>query len=354
MTVNKTIGSLGYQVVIGENCLAALQSFLEKKKYSRHFILCDENTFQHCLPELLNECYALHEAELIEIESGEENKNLSICIDILRTLTEGKADRSSVLINLGGGVIGDMGGFVASVFKRGFDFINVPTTLLAMADASVGGKTGVDFDGLKNHIGTITQPAGVFIYPKFLETLPSRHVLSGLAELIKAGLIADKKLFEETAALKHFSFGKAKEIIFKGISIKNKIVKKDPAEKNIRKALNFGHTIGHAIEAFSLTTAQPLLHGEAVALGMLAEAKISYDEKLISKAELSKIQKVIGKFFGHVKMPKAETKALLALMQQDKKNSGDGINFTLLQGIGKAKINVQVPESLIVNALNSL
>jgi 3-dehydroquinate synthase len=352
--MTKIIKSVHYNVVIGKDSLSQLNSYVHKKRYSKIFILCDENTFKHCLPELLFHCDSLHESELLEIESGEESKNISVCTDLWKSLTESGADRNSLLVNLGGGVISDMGGFVASVFKRGFDFINVPTTLLSMADASVGGKTGIDFDGLKNHIGTITQPTGVFIHTKFLETLEKREFVSGLAEIIKAGLIADKELFGTISRMKNISPKKCEEIIFRSVQIKNEIVKKDPYEKNIRKALNFGHTIGHALESFSLSTSSPLLHGEAVALGMLAESQISCDLNMISKVELKKIQHCIRKFFDEISAPTSNEKLLIELMKQDKKNSGDTINFTLLNEIGHFSFNCFVPESIVIKAIHSL
>ncbi len=350
----RTITSSEYKVVIGNDSLQNLNKLLAARKYSSCFILCDENTFRDCLPELLYRCDELHEAELLELEHGEQSKNLNVCVDLWKSLTESQADRKSVLINLGGGVITDLGGFVASVYKRGIDFINVPTTLLAMVDASVGGKTGIDFEGLKNQIGTITQPAGVFISPKFLDTLPQREVLAGIAEIIKAGLIADKKLFATVSRLKNLSPKKAQETIYSAVEIKNRIVKKDPLEKNIRKALNFGHTIGHALESFALTNNISLLHGEAVAFGMLAESFISMEMKLLTKTEFSQIEKCINKFFTGTQLPVIDEKKLIELMRHDKKNAEGRINFTLLNGIGKYKIDCLVNEQLISSALKKL
>jgi 3-dehydroquinate synthase len=349
-----TIRSAGYNIVIGNDSIASLNKFLALKKYSTHFILCDENTFRDCLPELLYHCDYLHEAQLLEVESGEQSKNLNVCVDLWKSLTESEADRKAVLINLGGGTISDLGGFVASLYKRGIDFVNVPTTLLAMADASVGGKTGIDFEGLKNHIGTITQPAAVFVNPKFLDTLPQREVLAGLAEIIKAGLIADKKLFASVTRLKALSRQKADQIISASVQIKNKIVSKDPLEKNIRKALNFGHTIGHALESFALSTQQPLLHGEAVAFGMLSESFISLEQKLITKTEFLQIEKCIRKFYSGIQLPPPDNDRLLQLMRHDKKNQDETINFTLLDGIGKFKINCAVTDELIISALRKI
>lgn len=354
MTSLKKISSVGYSVCIGSDSLLELNRFIRKQKYSRIFILCDENTFRLCLPELMNECEALHEAELLEIESGEEHKNLEIVKDLLAALTDAGADRHSLLLNLGGGVVSDMGGFIASIYKRGFDFVNVPTTLLSMADASVGGKTGVDFKGLKNHIGTFAQPKGVFVFPDFLHSLPKRELLSGLAEVLKAGLICDADFFAAVTRLKNLKPQKSVEILYRSVTIKNNIVKKDPEEKNIRKALNFGHTIGHALETASLSTPQPLLHGEAVALGMLAEARISCDMQYISSVELRKIANGLARFFPGLKAPVTDAGLLIDLMRQDKKNREGNINFVLLNKLGKYRIDCVVPEALVVKSLHEL
>ncbi|MFN6038329.1 MAG: 3-dehydroquinate synthase [Bacteroidota bacterium] len=348
------IKSTGYEIHLGAQSLHKLDSFLTKKKYSKIFILCDENTFNHCLPELLYQCSALHEAELLEIESGEENKNLNICADLLRSLTESEADRRALMLNLGGGVIGDLGGFTASVYKRGIDFINVPTTLLAMADASVGGKTGVDLDGVKNQVGVFSNPSAVIIYPRFLETLPERELLSGFAEIIKSALIADEKFFTSLSKLRKISAKNLLKYIQRSVEIKNDIVKKDPTEISVRKALNFGHTIGHALESFYLKTSTSLLHGEAVALGMLAEAYLSKKLNFISSQELIKIQKVIHRFYGFEHFIVPDMNALLQLMKQDKKNQDGKIKFSLLQGIGKSKIDCEVPIDLILESINTL
>ena len=221
----KTISANGYKVMIGGEALAELDGFLNKKKYSSIFILGDENTFRFCLPELLYQCSALHEANLLEVESGEQSKSLQVATDLLKTLTESGADRKSLVLNLGGGVIGDLGGFVASIYMRGIDFIQVPTSLLAMADSAVGGKTGIDFEGLKNQLGTIRQPAGVFIFPGFLHSLPLSQLYSGFAEIIKAGLIGDKNLFLKLARLKKLLPVNAEKIIFRAVEIKNDVVK---------------------------------------------------------------------------------------------------------------------------------
>ena len=350
----KQIKSAGYSIYIGQESLQNLDRHIKKSKYSKIFILCDENTFTHCLPELLYRCDSLHEAELLEIESGEENKQLSICGDLLRSLSESNADRKSLLLNLGGGVIGDLGGFTASIYKRGIDFVNVPTTLLAMADASVGGKTAVDLDGIKNQIGLFSSPQGVFIYTGFLQTLPQRELLAGLAEIIKVALIADADLFDSILRIKKLNSQNLEYLIQKAVAIKNSIVKKDPLEKSIRQALNFGHTVGHALESFYMTTQNALLHGEAVALGMIAESCIAFKSDMISFSHFQKIQKIIQKFFGENKIPPPDVDAVFRWMKHDKKSQYGEIKFTLLSGPGKSKIECTVSHALVLDSFRFL
>jgi 3-dehydroquinate synthase len=288
------------------------------------------------------------------VESGEQSKSLQVTVDLLKSLTESNADRKSLLLNLGGGVVGDLGGFVASIYMRGIDFIQVPTSLLAMADSSVGGKTGIDFEGLKNQLGTIRQPAGVFIFPGFLNSLSQPQLFSGLSEIIKAGLIADKNLFSKISRLKKLHTASAEEIISRAVEIKNDVVKKDPHEKKLRKVLNFGHTIGHALESEMLKNGAPMLHGEAVALGMLAESYLSLQTKRISSLEFKKIERCILRWYQPVSRHAITSDSLLELMRRDKKNFKQQINFTLLNGIGKAEVNCVVSDSLIVEALSFL
>ena len=239
----KEIKSDNYSIWLGGNSL----SKLDISGYSKVAILVDENTKRDCLPKLPQ----FENPIIIEIKSGEENKNINTCNFIWEQLTAQHFDRNSLLINLGGGVIGDMGGFAASTYKRGIDFIQIPTTLLAMVDASVGGKLGVDFNGLKNQIGLFNNPESVLIFPEFLETLPENQLKSGFAEVVKHALISDKNLWEELTST---TFDKLnwEAIILTSIQIKNNIILSDPFEKGNRKKLNFGHTFGHAVESYYL------------------------------------------------------------------------------------------------------
>ncbi len=341
------IRSLGYTIYTGKTVFKDLNSFLKKQNYSGYFILCDENTLKHCLPTLITQCKELKNAEIFEIESGESSKSLQLCSQLWEALLSYNADKNALIINLGGGVISDLGGFIASVYKRGIDFINIPTSVLAMADASVGGKTGIDFAGLKNTIGTITQPKGVFVYPPFLETLPARHIANGMAEVYKMALISDKVLWKKLKPEKNFN----QASVIKSIEHKNNIVKKDPYDKGVRKSLNFGHTIGHAIESVLLASGIDVLHGEAVVIGMICEAKLSFDKKLISKAECSEIIQILSQKFPLVPLPALLFGEIIKATINDKKNNKLQIRCTLLNRIGKYKIDVTVSPDQILDSL---
>lgn len=341
-----------YPIFLGESAPAHLNEFLRKNKFSTCFILVDENTAQHCLPRLIPQVPLLAEAEIIELESGEQHKNLETCTQVWRVLGELGADRHSLIVNLGGGVISDLGGFVASAFKRGIAFVNVPTTLLAQIDASVGGKTGVDLDHLKNEIGFFASPKALFIYPPFLQTLGRREMMSGFAEALKHGLIADAAYWQALSVLNLAQGGSWEPVIRRSVEIKNAIVEKDPDEKDLRKTLNFGHTIGHAVESYYLEQASAtLLHGEAVVVGMICEAYLSHRMTKLGADKLDEITAVLFEKYGSVRLDAMADHRLLELMRHDKKNTKEGINFTLLEDIGKAVINRQCLPALIMDAL---
>jgi len=349
----KIISSDKYNIYIGSDAVHELNNFLSAGKYSSVFILVDENTKKHCLRKLSISNY---KPSIIQIKSGEKNKNLTACSKIWNELLKHNADRRSLLINLGGGVITDMGGFAASTFKRGIDFIHIPTTLLAQTDASVGGKTGIDFNTHKNQIGTFAFPKAVFVIPSFLKTLDKRQVMSGFAEIVKHAFLADEIFWQSGSSPLNFSVdGKRpelEELVFRSIQIKNEIVSKDPHEKGLRKALNFGHTIGHAIESASLRKdKKPLLHGEAIVIGMICEIYLSRKCCGLSNMEMEAMIAIILMFFDP-KPVKYPAKTLIALMKQDKKNRDAEINFTLLGGIGKAEVNNSCTEDLIEESLN--
>lgn len=342
------IRSNGYDVVIGKDAFKALTAFLRKQAYSSCFILCDENTLHYCLPALITSCPVLRQAEIIEIESGEAGKSLEFSAHIWQTLIENKAGRQTLLLNLGGGVVSDLGGFTASVYKRGIDFINVPTSLLAMADASVGGKTAIDFSGVKNAIGSFAQPKGVFISPRFLMSLAERHFQNGLAEVYKMALICDKK-FWQTATTVGCD---AETLILKSVTLKNAIVQKDPFDKGLRNILNFGHSLGHALEALLLESKRELLHGEAVIIGMILESHISFQKRMLPRKELEEISSYFRCSFDLHPMTEISLDAILNSIGNDKKNSGSTLRFALIDKIGSCKFNIPVTEKQIGKALD--
>lgn len=339
-----------YTIYFNEDCYTYLQEVLLREKYSSLFIIADTNTSQYCLPNFLAQVVTELPIEIIEIEAGEINKSIETCIEVWHAFTELGADRKSVIINLGGGVVTDLGGFVASTFKRGMDFINVPTSLLAMVDASIGGKTGVDLGVIKNQIGVINNPTAVLVDTSFLETLPSNEMRSGLAEMLKHGLIADKNYWKQFSDLNNFTTDDLGELIYDSIVIKNTIVEQDPTEKGIRKALNFGHTIGHAIESYFLDNPEKttLLHGEAIAIGMIIEAYFSLAKNLITPEEYLEIKNVIKGIFDQVNYTGKDIAEIIKLLVHDKKNVSGEVQFVLLDGTGKTLIGQTVENHLII------
>lgn len=347
----KPIQNSSYEVFF-DNSLQSLNQLLAKKNYSKVFILTDEMTGQYCLPVLQEKLPELTDFDLIEVPNGEENKTIDFCIGIWQMLLEFEADRNAVLINLGGGVVTDMGGFAASTFKRGIDFIQIPTTLLSQVDASVGGKTGVDLNEVKNIIGTFAQPQAVIIAADFLKTLDHRQLVSGFAEVIKHGIIADADFFHKVAQLDDVhNISEAQ--IYHSVEIKNTVVLADPFEKGLRKTLNFGHTIGHAIESWSLKNDKnPLLHGEAIALGMICEAYLAHEIIGLSQKDLELITSTFLKFFGKYTIRLGIEQELLEIMKNDKKNVSGKINFSLPDQLGNCKFDIFIPESQIKDSFN--
>jgi 3-dehydroquinate synthase len=346
MTKTKT----PYPIIINSGFGSRLNGFLKKGRYTSIFIICDSNTLQHCLGILIAICPSLKTAHIIELEPGEESKDLTVAQHVWQTLTESEADKKSLLINLGGGVVSDAGGFIASVYKRGIDFINIPTSLLAIADASVGGKTGINFLEVKNILGTITQPKGVFIDSVFLKTLPEEHLLSGFAEIVKIALIADKEFFNRIKEIRlDHSFANT-GIIKKCVALKEKVVNKDPEENGLRKILNFGHTVGHAVESLSFHKNKPLLHGEAVAIGMAIESYISLLQKRISLQEFKSILNCLSLHFIFPRISDKEN--FMKFFKQDKKHKGGTYRLALLKGIGKCDFDVIVKEPQLMKAIH--
>lgn len=316
-----------------------LALFFQKERYSQLVVLVDENTATLCLPLL-----KLPEHFLIQIESGEKHKNIQTCQNIWAQLLDKGIDRQAILLNLGGGVIGDMGGFCASCFKRGIRFINIPTTLLAMVDASIGAKTGVDFMNQKNMIGLFSNPRAVIIDPIFLNTLEARQIRSGKAEMLKHGIIANENHFEDCIEVDLPSL----ELIKDSIRIKERIVDQDPLEQGIRKALNFGHTLGHAIESAALSEGKNVLHGEAVAHGMILELLLSALYADLDQAFVNHATKRLVQLYGTPKFDSASLNNLIDLCFNDKKNENQGINFSLISSPGEVKININLSREEIL------
>ncbi|RAR50897.1 3-dehydroquinate synthase [Flavobacterium lacus] len=348
------IQATNYSIYFNQDCYTFLDSFLVENKYSKLFILVDSNTNENCLPHFLSLIATEIVIEIIEIESGEEHKNIESCLQIWEALTELGGDRKSLIINLGGGVITDIGGFIASTFKRGIDFINVPTTLLGMVDASIGGKNGVDLGNLKNQIGVINSPKAVLVDTIYLETLPQNEMRSGLAEMLKHGLIFDKEYWNKFDNLGKLSSDDLDDLIYQSVAIKNAIVMQDPTENGIRKALNFGHTLGHAIESFFLENPlkKTLLHGEAIAVGMILESFISMKKELISWDEHLEIKTTINSIFERVVVDENDIDPIIDLLIHDKKNEYGTIQFALLDGIGNTKLNQLADNELIAEAFD--
>lgn len=349
-TINPT-ENLKMITILNDN-FSELNDFLHEKSFSKIFILVDENTHEYCLPVLLGNMETDLGFEILEIEAGEEMKNVQTAIQLWEILTETQADRKALVINLGGGVITDMGGFVASTYKRGIQFINIPTTLLSMCDASIGGKTGIDLMHYKNMVGTFTFPERIFVYPKFLETLPFKELRSGFAEMLKHGLIADKIHWKNLVQINKLDIEGIIPHIKTSTEIKQAVVEKDFQEKNIRKNLNFGHTIGHAVESLYLQQGNPVLHGEAVAMGMITETYLAYLEELISEGDCILIIESIRKYYPYLDIGDFKDDDIFSLLLNDKKNMDSHINFSLISGIGACIFDKQCSKKNITKAID--
>ena len=326
-------------------------AWLRDKRYAGWVVLVDDQTRQHCLPLIEHELRGLP-VVVIEVPAGERFKHLDTCRFIWEEMFRGGVGRRWCCLNLGGGVIGDMGGFAASTFKRGMDFVQVPTTLLSQVDASVGGKLGIDFYEVKNSIGLFANPRAVWVDVRFLDTLPEREVRSGFAEIIKHALIADREQWTELRQWTDLAVGGDwAAVIARSVVIKRDIVLDDPFEHGQRKALNFGHTIGHAVESYFLKRENRLLHGEGVAIGMIAESYLSHTLGTLSTQDLQTVTDYCLRVYGHQPIPPACYETLLALMRQDKKNEATEINFTFLAHPGRAVVNQTATADQITRSL---
>jgi len=339
----KTINCKDYNIHI--NDWASFGNYISDINPTSVFVLVDENTERYCLYNVMENLASPF--TVIRISSGEQNKNLISSQFVWTELMRNGADRHSLLINLGGGVIGDLGGFCAATYMRGINFIQVPTTLLSQVDACIGGKLGIDLMGFKNMVGLIKNPDAVFVFTDFLKTLPAQHIKSGFAELLKHGLIADKEAWLQLTATKSFEAIDYENLVYESLEIKKNVTEQDPNEKGIRKILNFGHTIGHAIETYWMDSRTPLLHGEAIAIGMISEAYISYRVGNISESELFGIRQSILKLYGHHPKFVKPTQEIMKIMTGDKKNYAGEIRFSLLEAIGKATFDITVNDNMI-------
>ncbi|MEO9532922.1 MAG: 3-dehydroquinate synthase [Crocinitomicaceae bacterium] len=321
---------------------------------SKKIIITDETVFELWVEHLITSTHALSQAEIIQIPAGEAFKTIEVCTQIWEALSEYEIGRNDLIINFGGGVITDMGGFIASLFKRGLKFINIPTTLLSQVDASVGGKTGVDLGPFKNQIGVFADAQHVFINPDFLSTLPNEELISGYAEMLKHGLIADAAHWQALKSIQPKAEAIGLDLIQQSVAIKKAVVEQDHKETGLRKILNFGHTIGHAIEGYLLSQDKAVPHGYGVAWGMLAESYIAFKKEMISAEAYADIQSFISNTYPKLPLQEDSFKDLLKLMRNDKKNRENQIQMVLLNKIGEAVFDVAVTDIEILEGLKEL
>ncbi|WP_295438885.1 3-dehydroquinate synthase [Prevotella sp.] len=346
---------MNQKVIVSGNLERDLVNAIAECEHDKIFILTDQTTHDMCLPKLQN-FLCLKGAQSIVIKAGDTNKTLDSLAEVWTALSQGGATRHSLMINLGGGMVTDLGGFAASTFKRGIDFINIPTTLLAMVDASVGGKTGINFGGLKNEIGVFSDSKFVIINTQFLDTLDHDNICSGYAEMLKHGLISDNKHWAELVGfnLAQPDLAQLQRMVAESIKVKERIVTEDPHEHGIRKALNLGHTVGHALESFAMKHGRPVLHGYAVAYGMVCELYLSARKTDFPTDKMHQTVRFILDHYGRLPYTCDDYPELLELMRHDKKNTSGIINFTLLGGIGDIRINQTATKEEIEEALDFL
>lgn len=341
------------KVVISGNLERDLVNAISECEHDRIFVLTDETTQQLCWPKIKN-FKALKNSTPIIIKATDTHKNLDTLSQVWQALSNGGATRHSLMINLGGGMVTDLGGFAASTFKRGIDFINIPTTLLAMVDASVGGKTGINFGGLKNEIGVFSDSRFVIINTQFLDTLDHDNICSGYAEMLKHGLISDERTWAElvTFDLDNPDLSQLQRMVAESIKVKERIVEADPHEHGIRKALNLGHTMGHAFESFAMRRGTPILHGYAVAYGLISELYMSARKTAFPTDRMHQTVRFIRENYGTINITCDDYPTLIELMHHDKKNTAGIINFTLLGNVGDIRINQTATEEEIKEALD--
>lgn len=341
------------KVIICKDLKTELEAFLKQLSYDKLFVLTDSNTLEKCYP-YISDIPGIKGAPVFTVEAGDTHKNLEQVAEIWMRLSNGGASRNSLLLNLGGGMITDMGGFAGATFKRGVHTVNIPTTLMASVDAAVGGKTGINFNGLKNEIGSFYPPVSVFIDSSFLRTLDFDNLLSGYAEMIKHGLISSKESYAEVLSfdLGNADYARLNTLVARSVAVKERIVAEDPLEKGIRKALNLGHTVGHAYESLSFRKNRPILHGHAVAAGLVSELYLSHKVCGFPLETVSKTVYYIKEYYPAFVFDCKDYDILYELMQHDKKNEAGVINFTLLSDVGKVRINQSVKKEVVLESMD--
>lgn len=341
------------KVIITNNATEELENIISESKNDKFFILTDSNTNKNCL-NMLHCSEPIANAHIITIKADDTNKNIESTAHVWKELSDNGCTRHSCLINIGGGMVTDLGGFAVSTFKRGIDFINIPTTLLSMVDASVGGKTGINFNGLKNEIGVFNDAKAVIIDTAFLKTLDQHNICSGYAEMLKHSLLKDYKMWVQHINFNLYSpdFDPLLNMIKESVEVKERIVSEDPHESGIRKALNLGHTAGHAFESYAMHTNRPILHGYAVAYGIICELYLSHALQGFPLDKMRQTVNFIKENYGRMNITCDDYESLYSLMKHDKKNTGNEINFTLLKDVGDIKINQTVSKELILESLD--
>ena len=326
---------------------------LAELKPSQVFILVDDNTAEHCLPVLRAALPAFAKTPVIRIPAGEQDKTIASATRVWEAMIEARADRNALLVNLGGGVVTDLGGFAAGCYKRGVRFVHVPTTVLGQVDAALGGKTGVDFGGVKNSVGLFRMPEAVIADPAFFATLPPREVRSGMAEMYKHALISDADHWLELSATKGDLLGcpDPTALIARSQRIKLDIVAADPLEQGVRETLNFGHSVGHAIESVLLASPTPALHGEAIAAGMICEAYLSEALTGLAAEAVADIERTLLAVYGKLTLRANRLASLLSLVANDKKNKGGVTRMSLLRRIGEPRLGVRVENDAVERAV---
>jgi 3-dehydroquinate synthase len=340
----------GIPVELGPLDTSNLRNILSTYQDRNKVIIVDENTHDACLEPLLLSFPELQNAEVMLLPAGEENKTMEVVFQVWSALLEYRIQRNDLILNLGGGLVTDLGGFVAATYKRGIDFIHIPTSLMAMVDAALGSKTGIDVNDVKNAVGTFTAPKAIFIDPTFLETLPAEDIFNGFAEMLKHALILDEPYWMRLKGLNNDAELIAAENILRSIQLKKEVVESDPHESGRRKLLNFGHTFGHGLESYFLSR-KPIDHGHAVALGMIAEAYVSFKREVLSFEAYQEIEHVLIAIFPMPPIPEEAFEEVMNHMKNDKKNAGNSINFVLLKAPGSAEINAELSEKEIGEAL---